>query len=362
MNKLFRYFLKLGSTGFGGPIALLGMMEDHFVNETKEVTDHEFHQYVSAAKLFPGPLATLVAIRIGYQLQGRTGGIVAGLCLLLPAFFMIIVLAYFFGGSQSQRNTWVGQIFTGLNLGGLALSMLAAIRFARPLISSNTILYFVGTGILTFFYPQHEIFFLLGCGVSSLVFHRFKNTIFDAGGSLLFLLFFESFKASLLTFGSGIAIVPVLKAVYIDQYHWVSNNDFLTALSFGQMTPGPLTILNAYLANQIAAFPGAVVATTGTFLPTFIFGIYLMPAFEKRLLVAPALKVFFEGMLPAVGGAIIGSVLRLILFAVQNDQGDFLWKNILSLIFLIAIGLKIKMHPIAIILVGAVLSLGISCL
>jgi len=362
VNKLFVYFLKLGTTGFGGPIALLGMMEDHFVSETGEITDQDFHQYVSAAKLFPGPLATLVAIRIGYQLNGKIGGIVAGLCLILPAFFMIIVLAHFFGNSLNANGSWSSNVFIGLNLGGLALSSLAAIRFARPLIATQTLLYLVGTGVLTFFYPKEEIFFLLGCGISALIFHRFKNIVFDVSSSILALLFFESLKASLLTFGSGIAIVPVLKAVYIDQYHWVSNSDFLTALSFGQMTPGPLTILNAYLANQIASFPGAVIATTGTFLPTFIFGVYLMPIFEKKLLAAPALKVFFQGMLPAVGGAIIGSVLRLVLFAVEDNQGVFSWAQVLPLVFLIGLGLKVKVHPIALLLLGAVLSLGISFL
>ena len=356
MKELFSYFLKLGTTGFGGPIALIGMMEQYWARDKKLISSPEFHQYVAAAKLFPGPIAALVAIRIGYQMHGKKGGILAGLGLILPAFFMVLLIGYFFGNAKNYSGGWIPHLFSGLNLGGLALSVIAAIRFAKPLISVESIFYLVGTAILTFFYPKQEIFFLLSCGILSLLYHRFKNYIFEASATLLFLLFFESFKASLFTFGSGIAIVPVLKAVYIDQYHWVSNSDFLTALSIGQMTPGPLVILNTYLANQIAQLPGAILATIGTFMPTFIFGLFIMPYFEKKLLQAPTLKTFFLGMLPAVGGAILGSVLRLSLFAVEDHSGNFSWSFIVILILLTTLGLKSKVHPIATMLLGSLLA------
>ena len=356
MKELFVYFLKLGTTGFGGPIALLGLMEQHWVRDKKTVSAHDFHQYVAAAKLFPGPLAALVAIRIGCQMHGKKGGMLAALGLILPAFFMVLLISYFFGNARNHSNHLATFFFMGLNLGGLALSIIAAIRFSKPLISSETLFYLLSSAILTFFYPKQEIFFLLGCGTLSLLYHRFKNLVFEASSSLLALLFFESFKASLLTFGSGIAIVPVLKAVYIDQYHWVSNSDFLTALSIGQMTPGPLVILNTYLANQIAQLPGAALATTGTFLPTFIFGLFVLPYFEKKLLGAPTLKTFFKGMLPAVGGAILGSVLRLCLFAVNDNAGIFSFSHAAILILLTSIGLTTKFHPIAIMLIGSTLT------
>ena len=111
-----------------------------------------------------------------------------------------------------------------------------------------------------------------------------------------------------------------------------------------------------FSANQIAQFPGAVLATTGTFLPTFIFGLFVMPYFEKKLLGAPTLKTFFKGMLPAVGGAILGSVLRLCLFAVNDHNGIFSINHAVILILLAAIGLQSKLHPIAIMLFGSTLA------
>ena len=355
MNELFLYFLKLGSTGFGGPIALIGMMETYFVDEKKSISSHDFHQMVGASKLFPGPLATLVAIRIGRKLGGIKGGYLAGFGIIIPSFFMILFFAWGMSHLQNGPPSAVNGLILGLNIGGLALSFLAAIRFVKPLITTQSLFYLIASGVLTFLHPKQEVLFLLSCGILSLILNRFKTTLIAASGVLLIPLFLESIKASLFTFGSGIAIVPVLKAIYIDQYHWVSNSDFLMALSLGQMTPGPLIILNTYLGNQIAQFPGAIVATFGTFIPTFFFGIYLMPFMEVKLLASPVLKAFFAGMLPAVGGAIFGSVVRLSLFAFEDNSGTINGARVFLLALLLGVGLKTRFHPVLLIFMGGML-------
>ena len=356
MIPLFKFFLKLGSTGFGGPIAMIGMMEQHFVRDEKSVTKEDFQQYVAAAKLFPGPLATLVAMRIGLQLKGKLGAFIAGFFQVFPAFIIILFISHFMMNAKTDSNEIFHHLFLGLNFGGLALSVVAAIRFAKPLFSPTSLFYLLGTGLLTYFYPKEEIYFLLACGSISLIYLRFRNIVFEASTILLSTLYFESFKASLFTFGSGIAIVPVLKATYIDHYHWVTESDFLTALSFGQMTPGPLIILNTYLGNQVGQIPGAVAATIGTFTPTFIFGLWVMPYFQKKLLNNPFLKDFFSGMLPAVGGAILGSVLRLCLFAVKDQAGIISTNYILLLSTITTLTLLSKLHPILILIIGSALT------
>lgn len=348
MNGIFRYFLKIGTTGFGGPMVLIGMMEQHWVRKLQAVSAHDFHRYVSAGKLFPGPIGPLVATRVGYQVGGKKGGLLAGLGLILPAFFMVLALAFLFSAPEDLSHPWVSRILNGLNLGGLALSAVAAVRFVKPLVSPNTLFYFIGTGVLTFFYPRQEMFFLIACGGISMLRHRFKNTVFD--GSLLALLFFESFKASLLTFGSGIALIPVIRTIYVDQYHWVTNSEFLTGLTFAQITPGPFIIVNTFLGYRVAELSGALLGTIGILLPTFIYGIFVMPLFERKLLHSQGLKVFFEGMLPAVGGAIIGSMVRLSLFAVVS------WPQALIFGTLIAVGLKTALHPVLLLLTGGMLA------
>lgn len=357
MKELFQFYLKIGASGFGGPIALIGMMEDYWVRKTQRISLSQFQQYVSTAKLFPGTIAPLVAIRIGYELAGRAGGTIAGLCLILPAFFMILTLSQLVPFLQSDSRPLLQVAFNGLNLGGLALSVVAAIRFSLPLFERNSLLYLFGAGILTFFFPQQEIYFLLACGFLALVMHHFKNHLFDAGSTILFLLFAESLKASLFTFGSGIAIVPVLKSVYIDQYHWITETDFLTGLSLGQMTPGPLVILNTYLAKLVGGYSGALLASIGTFLPPFIFGLWIMPIFEKRILNSKGFTIFFSGVLPAVGGAILGSVLRLVLFATQKAGSGISLTQTALLAVLVGFGFQKRFHPILTMFFGSMLAI-----
>lgn len=356
MREIFSFFIKIGSTGFGGPIALIGMMERHWVRKRKKISESEFQRFVSTAKLFPGTIAPLVAIRIGYELEGRWGGTLAGLCLILPAFFLVLFLSHFMSEIQSHPHSLTGSVFLGFNLGGLALSLIAAIRFTKPLLSLNSLFYLISAGVLTFLFPRQEIFFLLAAGSLSLFFHYFRNSSLEIASALLLPLFLESLKASLFTFGSGIAIVPVLKAIYLDQYHWVSETDFLTALGVGQITPGPLVIMNTYLGKQVAGTSGALASSLGTFLPTFFFGLVLMPAFEKKLLKAQKIQIFFKGMLPAVGGAILGSVIRLLMFGSRNSAGEFS-PIFLGLILGLALcGFFTRLHPILILMTGSILT------
>ncbi len=197
MIELSKYFFKLGSTGFGGPIAMIGMMEQHFVRDVKTLTDEEFKRFVATAKLFPGPVASLVAIQIGVRLQGKKGGLVAGLLQVLPAFFIILFLSHFMVGAKNNSNVIFSQVFTGLNFGGLALSVVAAIRFSNPLLSTQSLIYMLGTAILVYYYPREEIYFLVACGMLQLIYHRFKNHLFEASSVVLIPLFFSLSLADL---------------------------------------------------------------------------------------------------------------------------------------------------------------------
>jgi len=350
VKSLFLYFLKLGTTGFGGPIALIGMMEDHYVRHARTVSAEDFRRYVAAAKLFPGPTSTLIAIRLGQSFQGWRGGLLAWIGLVFPAFFMVVGLSLLYSETRNLPSGWWNDLTIGLNLGGLALSVMAAIRFAKPLLESDTLFYFIASGVLTFFYPQQEIFFLLGCGLLAMIHARYRHLVFEVSGLLLFPLFFESLKASFITFGSGLAIVPVLKATYLDQHAWITHETFLTGLSVGQMTPGPLVIMNSFLGHQAAGIGGAVAATLGTFLPTLVFSIFLMPAFERKLLNAKPLKTFFHGMLPAVGGAILGSVARLCMLSFSSASGGLSPVRMILVGILIALGFLRNAHPLLILL------------
>lgn len=357
--RLFKEFLKIGSFAFGGPIATLAVINEQLVTRRAWITQVQFQKWVSQAKLFPGPLATLVAIRIGTHCRGPWGGTLAGLGQILPAFFLMLALsalALNWNPSASTQAVWLG-----LGLGAIALSVQAGIKITQPLFKSGgspysrpvLMVWLFSSACATLLFPQYEIWFILGSGfVSWAARSRGPKEL----GSLLILapLFFVCFKASVLTFGSGIAIVPVLRAAFMEQYQWVDAETFLMGLTFSQITPGPLVILATFLGFQVSGVAGAIAATLGTFLPSFLFGTVLMPRFESRLGSSSQAQAFFQGVIPAVCGAIFGAMGSLTLLAFKIETQNFGLKiGVLGIACLLS--MRTRLHPFLILLVSGLL-------
>lgn len=325
---------------------MLGYIEREFVVERKWMDAVEFHRIVAVAKLFPGPLASLVSARIGYARAGVLGGILAGLGQIIPAFLMIIALAQTV--STLDQFTSLAPLWRGMSFAAIAISLQATYKLTYPLFRGGSpyrpaILgaIIVTVAVLTFQFPRLEALFILSCGFLALAGEQWFNSnrnreVMSIG--LFLMMFWTCFKASLFTFGSGIAIVPVLRAFFIEQHGWVSSDEFLRGLTLGQITPGPLVIVSTYLGFAVGNLAGALATTIGTFLPTFIFGIWLMPKFESVILDSPKLKSFFDGLMPAVCGAIFGAMARLLLFSVA--PGDtFMWGRFVVTAVLTAIAI-----------------------
>ncbi len=359
MKELILLFTKLGVTGFGGPVALIGYMEEECVRRRHWLSASEFHKTVAVAKLFPGPLATLIAVRIGCMRAGNWGGFFAGFCLIFPAFLMVLGLSHALDLMDRYSN--LNPLWTGLNLGALAVSFKAVWQLSRPLVYPrqlriSVLITLIGiNAVFTYLDPRHEVLFLIASGTLGIVFQRILNTkgMKEAFTPLLGLLvFYACIKASFFTYGSGIAIVPMLKAAFVDQHHWIREQDFLRGLTLGQITPGPLIIISTYLGFVMGQTQGAMIATLGTFMPTFILGIFVAPTAERKLLQNETVHLFFKWMLPAVSGAILGSLIRLSQFSVQME-----WSRIMILVVLIALVFKSKTHSLVILLTGGFLAL-----
>jgi chromate transporter len=364
VKELIKTFLKLGALGFGGPIAMIGYMDTECVRKRKWLTEDEYSKIVAVAKLFPGPLATLISIRIGKKLHGTKGGIVAGICMIFPAFLMLLTLAV--TAKSLDRISFLNHFWMGLALAALAVAVEATMHLTKPLFKpghsplSHRTLYSVIaiTSVLTFIFPKAEAVFIIGAGLFGLLQENIlknRGVREVASFALLMVLFFSCFKASIFTFGSGIAVVPALKTIFIDQLHLISNQDFLRGLTLGQITPGPLLIVATYLGYASAGFLGSVATTVGTFFPAFIFGTYVMPKAESWILGSEKLQAFFAWLLPAVCGAIFGSLLRLMLFSVVVNQ-QVMWARVGLTALLLFLVLKYKLSPLKIFLLGGVLA------
>src|SRR6266496_1770755 len=93
LKQLVLYFLKLGTTGFGGPVALVGYMHGDLVEKNKWITEEDYKEGLALAQLAPGPLAAQLSIYLGYVHYRILGATLVGLAFVLPSFFMVVLLS-----------------------------------------------------------------------------------------------------------------------------------------------------------------------------------------------------------------------------------------------------------------------------
>ena len=332
--QLVGYFLKLGTIGFGGPVALVGYMQRDLVERRRWVDDEEYKLGLALAQIMPGPLAAQLAIAIGYFGHGVLGATLVGLAFVLPSFLMVLVLSALyvaFGGLW-----WMQAVFYGVSAAVIAIIAIAAARLARKVNGRDPLLWgifgalFVVTAVVQaelaeFFllagivvlivrappaWLRRRLPFgglsldamLLALAVLSAVAAARNNVLWDI------LLFFT--KAGAFVFGSGLAIVPFLHEGVVQGYGWLSEQQFLDAVAIAMITPGPVVITVAFIGFLVAGVPGATLAAVGIFLPVWVFTVVPAPWFMRHRDNAQ-LRAFSDGATAAASGAIAGAVIVL---------------------------------------------------
>ena len=342
---LAKYFLKLGTVGFGGPAALVGFMHRDLVEQRRWITEDTYKLSLALAQIMPGPLAAQTAIAIGYFEAGVLGATLVGLSFILPSFLMVLAIsiAYVaYGGLW-----WMQALFYAIGATVIAIIAIAAYKLARGTNKTNPLLwgifvcltvvtawtqselaeFFIIAGLVTLVlqaWPGWKagILMILGCGALGLVVWLMEAWLGQAGstgtsGNLLaeILLFFT--KAGAFVFGSGLAIVPFLHQGVVQQFGWLNEHQFLDAVAVAMITPGPVVITVAFIGFLVAGLAGAVMASIGIFLPVYVFTIVPAPWF-KRHRNNPQLKAFVDGATAAATGAITGAVIVLATRAITD--------------------------------------------
>ena len=332
------YFLKLGTVGFGGPVALVGFMHRDLVEQRHWITEDTYKLSLALAQIMPGPLAAQVAIAIGYFEGGILGATLVGLAFVLPSFLMVvgISLAYVaYGGLW-----WMQALFYAIGATVIAIIAIAAYKLARSTNKRDPLLWgiFVVLTVVTV-WAQAELaeFFILAGLVVLLVrawpgwrrglpmalcgavlglaiwlleaWLRQAGTGTDSGDVLTQILVFFT-KAGAFVFGSGLAIIPFLQQGVVQQFGWLNEHQFLDAVAVAMITPGPVVITVAFIGFLVAGLAGAIMASIGIFLPVYLFTIVPAPWF-KRHRDNPQLKAFVDGATAAATGAITGAVIVL---------------------------------------------------
>jgi len=325
--ELVLYFLRLGSSGFGGPIALAGYMQRDLIPRGW-ISEEEYKEGLAFSQMMPGPLAAQLAMWIGFIRHGTIGASLVGIVFILPTFLIVLVISYLYVAYQGI--SLVQALFYGIGPTIIAIVALSAIRLAKTTVGTDRRLWviFVAVALITVVArTEIAVLFVIAGIIGILLYHPPSNwktpdnisiemlsipTVLGISVTLPILLELGAFfvKAGAFTFGSGLAIVPFLHQGVVLNHGWLTERQFLDAVAVGIITPGPVVITAAFVGYLVAGIWGASVAAAGVFLPVYLFvlfvGRYIVRYREK-----PALKGFVKGATAAASGAIAGASVIL---------------------------------------------------
>jgi chromate transporter len=330
LRDLTLYFLRLGTFGFGGPIALVGYMQRDLVERRRWIGKQDYLEGLALAQLAPGPLAAQLAIYLGW-VRGRVlGATLIGFAFVLPSFLMVLVLAALylrFGGL-----TWMSGAFYGIGAAVIAIVVRGAWKLAKMSIAKDRLLWgaFAASAIVTAWTESEIVGLFLGSGIVTMFVKappklRASGTLMSfvplpvwaiagiagpATAATLATIAWYFAEAGSFVFGSGLAIVPFLHGGVVTRFHWLTDQQFLDAVAVAMITPGPVVITVGFIGYLVAGALGAVVAALATFVPCYLFTVIPAPYF-RRFSKNPSLKAFVDGVTAAATGAIAGAAFVL---------------------------------------------------
>jgi len=326
LKDLLVYFLKLGTWGFGGPVALVGYMHRDLVENKKWISEEDYKEGLALAQLAPGPLAAQLAIYLGYVHYRILGATLVGLSFVLPSFFMVLGIGFAyveFGGLP-----WMQAVFYGVGAAVIGIIVMSSYKLTMKSIGKDFWLWgiFIVLAVSTYITETEILWLILAAGVliwfvkappkflttsSVFVFPVLIQvaTSVPLSTKLSQIAWFFA-KAGAFVFGSGLAIVPFLYGGVVNEYHWLNEQQFMDAVAVAMITPGPVVITVGFIGYLVAGVPGACVAALATFVPCYLFTVIPAPYFKKYGKL-PAIKAFVDGVTAAAIGAIVGAVFVL---------------------------------------------------
>jgi len=327
LKELIIYFLKLGTWGFGGPVALVGYMHRDLVENKKWITEEDYKEGMALSQLAPGPLAAQLSIYLGYVHYRIMGATLVGIAFVLPSFLMVLCIGWAyvaFGGLP-----WMQAIFYGVGSAVIGIIAISSYKLTTKSVGKDYWLWgiFIVLGIFTFITEEENIWLILASGVliwfvkSPPKFNKASlkvlfwplllqvPTTISTNGKLWKIAWFFT-KAGAFVFGSGIAIVPFLYGGVVKEYQWLNEQQFVDAVAVAMITPGPVVITVGFIGYLVGGVSGACIAALATFIPCYIFTVLPAPYFKKYGK-HPAIKAFVDGVTAAAIGAIAGAVLIL---------------------------------------------------
>ena len=345
--SLFWGFLKIGSTAFGGFMALISVVQNEMVEHKKLLKHEDMLDGISLATILPGPIAVNVVTYVGYKLRGGLGALVSAVAVLLPAFILIVLLtiAYFRWGQMPTIN----RLFMGFIPAVTAIIFSAAWGMSRKTIAgwaeasialaSGTLLLWIGgfyitlaiifsSGLIGWIWFQDDVTFNKGVrhvnknkkkthksrsgrGRRSLLLSLAPVNVLpflNLDFGILTTLFLTFAGMSVMLFGGAYVFIPLIQGIVVDGHGWVTQQEFIDAIAMGQITPGPILISAAFIGYKVAGLLGSVVATIGIYLPPALLMIAGTQALE-RIRQSIIIKSLLRGVRPAIIGMIFAAAV-----------------------------------------------------
>jgi chromate transporter len=330
LKAFLLYFLRLGTFGFGGPIALAGYMQRDLVEGLRWVSKEDYLEGLAFSQLSPGPLAAQLAMYLGWLRAGPVGATLVGVAFVLPSFVMVLVLAALYVHFGQLR--WIQGAFYGIGAAVIAIIARSAIKLVRTTVGTDWLLWmiFAALAVTTAWTESEIVWLFILCGAISLVVKApprlspaSTNVIAFGGlGQLLAgthgpttlgtlgVLFFFFLKAGAFVFGSGLAIVPFLYGGAVAKFHWLTEQQFVDAVAVAMITPGPVVITAGFIGYLVKGFLGAILAALAVFAPPYVIVLFGAP-YYRRFAQNRQVKAFVQGVTAAAVGAIAGAAFIL---------------------------------------------------
>lgn len=329
LRSFLLYFLRLGTLGFGGPIALAGHMQQDLVDARGWISAQEYKEGLALAQLAPGPLAAQLAMYLGWVRARGLGATLVALAFVGPSFLMVLVLSELyvrFGGLP-----WMQGLFYGIGAAVIAIIARSALKLVRMTLGGDRLLWalFAISALVTAWTETEIVWLFFLCGVVPFVTRGrqkasataaivlappapalIPSLAGSASATVLWKILAYFAGAGLFVFGSGLAIVPFLYGGVVRQFHWLTERQFIDAVAVSMITPGPVVITVAFIGYLVAGLAGAILAAIGVFLPVYLVVILVAPHFH-RVAKNRQVKAFVDGVTAAATGAIAGAAVIL---------------------------------------------------
>lgn len=341
---MWKTFVKLGFSAFGGPAAHIAMLEEEAVRKQQWLSEDEFLSLNSLTNIIPGPNSSEMVLGVGYYVNGVKGLLLAGVSFMLPSVLIVLILSMFF---QSMIHHEIIQvILDGMKPVLFIMIFKVFIKFYNTGIKTSVETLLLIVGLLLLIVGVSEMGIILLFGLTYLVTYQVKNKFLVFEPISMGILFSSFLKIGATLYGSGYVLLAYLENSFLK---YMSQQDIINAFLIGEITPGPVftsaTAVGVFLKGPL----GGIVATLGIFIPSFILMIILMPV-QVKVLKLKSVQYILKG----INIASIALILKVLLN---------LGQSLISLEMLVILGVivllqwKYRLNQYQLLVVGPIISI-----